>query len=653
MLANQKMEAFKVDIASLIRDFTVQNLGLTIGYLILVLLSTLLDVIVVSKVVALLQKHISDACAKLTKTVMVALAVVLVVCLVVNYVTDFMENIMFPKFVAFAEASMAKLILERNKVSPEALEANIYRQMMQRTSSSAAHVYQQMLYVIIPSVVVLFVLLGFSFWTDMRFGLIFTALVVVGAGTIFAAKDTVLSRAQQQESKTKAAEWYAFDVMQNINLVASKNMTHQEVDNIKNMLDAVQKDKTEYLQRIENLGYLVKLVSYAGIFAVLWLAICDFQTDLQEHQKHSNQTSSHQASSHQASSHQSSSHQSSSHQSSSHQPSSHQASSHQASSHHASSPQDSNHQASNLCSPRSTDKASNRVLMILSVILGVRFQLHALTKSQIGTVDSLGKYNHVADKIKTLSETIVHAGTVQKNLDASLVFSNIWFVMYPQQHTTTSTSTNSTNSNSKWLLKDLNLRVEPFTTVVVKGKSGSGKSTLANMCVRIKDPTRGKIEIGKVDVQSYAIDALRKVVALVNPDQGLLNRTIGENILFGASPTDMDVKQRAGAIFADFYQVFVGKTLDSDVGNNGSKLSTGQKMLVKLMNLLVVGDAPFMIFDEPTSGLDAQTKAFTLKMIDTLKKTRKHTILIITHDEDCAQLADKTYELANSVLVAR
>ena len=623
MLANQKMEAFKVDIASLIRDFTVQNLGLTIGYLILVLLSTLLDVIVVSKVVALLQKHISDACAKLTKTVMVALAVVLVVCLVVNYVTDFMENIMFPKFVAFAEASMAKLILERNKVSPEALEANIYRQMMQRTSSSAAHVYQQMLYVIIPSVVVLFVLLGFSFWTDMRFGLIFTALVVVGAGTIFAAKDTVLSRAQQQESKTKAAEWYAFDVMQNINLVASKNMTHQEVDNIKNMLDAVQKDKTEYLQRIENLGYLVKLVSYAGIFAVLWLAICDFQTDLQEHQKHSNQTSSHQASSHQASSH------------------------------HASSPQDSNHQASNLCSPRSTDKASNRVLMILSVILGVRFQLHALTKSQIGTVDSLGKYNHVADKIKTLSETIVHAGTVQKNLDASLVFSNIWFVMYPQQHTTTSTSTNSTNSNSKWLLKDLNLRVEPFTTVVVKGKSGSGKSTLANMCVRIKDPTRGKIEIGKVDVQSYAIDALRKVVALVNPDQGLLNRTIGENILFGASPTDMDVKQRAGAIFADFYQVFVGKTLDSDVGNNGSKLSTGQKMLVKLMNLLVVGDAPFMIFDEPTSGLDAQTKAFTLKMIDTLKKTRKHTILIITHDEDCAQLADKTYELANSVLVAR
>ena len=64
--------AFKVDIASLIRDFTVQNLGLTIGYLILVLVSTLLDVILVSKVVALLQKHISDACAKLTKATMVA-----------------------------------------------------------------------------------------------------------------------------------------------------------------------------------------------------------------------------------------------------------------------------------------------------------------------------------------------------------------------------------------------------------------------------------------------------------------------------------------------------------------------------------------------------------------------------------------------------
>ena len=314
--------AFKVDIASLIRDFTVQNMGLTIGYLILVLVSTLLDVILVSKVVALLQKHISDACAKLTKATMVALAVVLIVCLAVNYVTDFMENIMFPKFVAFAEASMAKLILERNKVSPEALEANIYRQMMQRTSSSAAHVYQQMLYVIIPSVVVLLVLLGFSFWTDMRFGLIFTALVVVGAGTIFAAKDVVLSRAQQQESNTKAAEWYAFDVMQNINLVASKNMANQEVENIKRMLDSVQKDKSDYLQRIENLGYLVKLVSYAGIFAVLWLAICDFQADLKAH-----------ARKHQAS---------------------------------QSSP--------NLCSPRSTDKASNRVLMILSVILGVRFQ---------------------------------------------------------------------------------------------------------------------------------------------------------------------------------------------------------------------------------------------------------------------------------------
>jgi subfamily B ATP-binding cassette protein MsbA len=202
------------------------------------------------------------------------------------------------------------------------------------------------------------------------------------------------------------------------------------------------------------------------------------------------------------------------------------------------------------------------------------------------------------------------------------------------------------------LLKELNLRVEPFTTVVIKGKSGSGKTTLSRICARLDDPVRGKVEIGKVNVRDYAIDALRKVVALVNPDQGLLNRTIGENILFGSRPNDTGVKQRAETIFGDFSQVFVGKTLDSAVGNNGTKLSTGQKMLVKLMNLLVVGDSPIMIFDEPTGGLDAQTKLLTLKMIDTLKNTRKHTILIITHDEDCAKIADKTYELANSVLVA-
>lgn len=558
-------------ISGLIAGFFKQHVGLIILYLFLVIITTILNIVFISKLTARFQKNVADADVKSGYNSLFIMMVILLFSFVLGYITDVLENRLFPMFVAWAESKMVTIILQKNESNPELdVDANVYRQIMQRTSSSASHVLQQLLYNIIPNGIVLIVMFSFLFKLNWRYGCVFLLVAAVVGAIAMGAKDKVMEMAKCQETMSKEAEWKAFDVLFNLQLVVSKNMVDTESRDISSQFQDVCQDKIKYLQMIDNLGYLVQTASYVGVFIVFFLALRMFGQKLDKG-----------------------------------------------------------------LNKESKDHESKQVLTLISVLMGVRMRLQNLTKSQIETVDSVGKYGHIAEKVKEIQARKIIHGNETEGKDSSLEFRDVNF-HYGKKH----------------VLKGVNLKINNNETIVIKGRSGSGKSTLAKTCLRIVEPESGEVLVGGKNVQDYDLKSLKHIVSFVNPDLGILNRSIKENILYGCRPRDRVAKEKeAKALWDQFKHVFDGKTIDSRAGvAGGVELSTGQKMLVKLMNLLICGNNHIMLMDEPTSGMDAKTKAKVLELIDNIRKSRTRTIMIITHDEDCAKVSDKSYEMKEGIL---
>jgi ABC-type multidrug transport system fused ATPase/permease subunit len=572
-MSSSKLDGY--DIASLIKGFFKEHTGIIVTYLVLVILTSVLNIVFVSKLSARFQKNVADADVTSGYRSLLIMMVILLFSFVLGYITDVLENKLFPMFVAWAESNVLNMILKKNEANPELdVDANVYRQILLRTSSSASHVLQQLLYNIIPNGIVLIVMFGFLFKLNWRFGLVFLAVAVVVGAIAMGSKNVVMEKAKCQETISKEAEWKAFDILFNMQLVVSKNMVKTESQAMSDQFGVVCEDKIKYLQLVDNLGYLVQTASYVGVFVVFFLALKLFGRKLKKGM-----------------------------------------------------------------SKTAKDQESKLVLTLISVLMGVRVRLQNLTKSQISTVDSVGKYGHISEKIKEIHAKRVVEGTEKEGKDGSLTFDNVNF-----------------HYGDKHVLKGVSLKIKNNETVVVKGKSGSGKSTLAKTCLRIVEPESGQVLVGQKKVQDYSLASLKRMVSFVNPDLGILNRTIKENIMYGI-PKNHHVYssklEEAKNLWNEFSNVFDGKTLDSRAGvAGGVELSTGQKQLVRLMNLLVCGNNGILILDEPCSGMDPKTKKYVLKLIDNIRKSRTRTMLVITHDAEVGKVADRTFLMTNGTLVA-
>ena len=546
-------------------------MGLTITYLLLVVLTTVLNIIMVSKLAATFQKDIADANVDKGFRSLFIMMVILLISFILGYVTDVLENRLFPKFQAFAEARMFKLILKKNEASTEtSTDANVYRQMMLRTSSSASHVYQQLLYTIIPNIGVILVMFIFLFKLNWRYALVFLLVGLVVAGIAYGAKNKIMKLSKCQENMSKETEWRAFDVIFNMTLVTSRNMVDREVVDVSNRLDDVCVDKIWYLQSIDNLGYIIQTVSYVGVFVVFFLAMKLFKEKLQTNP-----------------------------------------------------------------SKEEKDTFAKEVLTLVSVLMGVRMRLQTLTKSQINVVDSIGKYSQVSDKIGEIANKTIEEGTETTPVDHSVELKRI-------RH----------SYGDKRVLKGASIKIKPHECVVIRGESGSGKSTLTKTLQRLIDPDSGEVIVGQKPVKQYQMSNLKQIVSWLNPDQGLLYRTVRENIMYGAPEHEVEEKNKqVEELWTQFSDVFAGKDLDASVGpRGGSNLSDGQKSMVKLMNLLVCGNTPIVVIDEVTSNLDNKTKRRVIDILKDIRDQRKTTMVMVSHDDETAAIADRTLLVENGLL---
>ncbi len=190
----------------------------------------------------------------------------------------------------------------------------------------------------------------------------------------------------------------------------------------------------------------------------------------------------------------------------------------------------------------------------------------------------------------------------------------------------------------EYILEHFNLKVPAGTTVAIVGETGAGKSTLVNLACRFFEPTSGQILIDGVDYRERSQLWLHSNIGYVLQNPHLFSGTVRENILYGRlDATDEEIQEAAKSVSADTVVAKLEKGYDSDVGEGGDRLSTGEKQLISFARAVLANPRIFVL-DEATSSIDTQTEQMIQNAISHLLQNR--TSFLIAHRLSTIRQAD-------------
>src|SRR5947199_1908929 len=181
----------------------------------------------------------------------------------------------------------------------------------------------------------------------------------------------------------------------------------------------------------------------------------------------------------------------------------------------------------------------------------------------------------------------------------------------------------------RYVLRDVDLRIDPNQIVGLVGGTGAGKSTLLSLVPRFYDPTTGSIALNGRDLREMTKRTLRAQIAIVLQATLLLSTTVRENIAYGRpDATEQEIIDAARRAQADDFIRQLPNGYTSLVGERGGHLSVGQRQRIGIARAFLK-NAPILLLDEPTSALDPATES---AIMDTIKELmRGRTTLIATH----------------------
>jgi ATP-binding cassette subfamily B protein len=193
-------------------------------------------------------------------------------------------------------------------------------------------------------------------------------------------------------------------------------------------------------------------------------------------------------------------------------------------------------------------------------------------------------------------------------------------------------------SDEDWVLKNIQLTIEPGTTVAFVGATGAGKSSIVNLLGRFYEYQKGTIHIGEHELRSLEMESLRKNIAIVLQDVFLFSDSIHNNITLGnESITREEVIAAAKAVGAhEFIEKLPGE-YDYQVGERGGVLSVGQRQLLAFIRAYVY-NPHILILDEATSSVDNESELLIQQATERLTKGR--TSIVIAHRLSTIQAAD-------------
>ena len=188
------------------------------------------------------------------------------------------------------------------------------------------------------------------------------------------------------------------------------------------------------------------------------------------------------------------------------------------------------------------------------------------------------------------------------------------------------------------VLTHFSLKIPAGTTVAIVGETGAGKSTLVNLACRFFEPTSGQILIDGRDYRERSQLWLHSNLGYVLQNPHLFSGTVLENIRYGRlDATREEIEAAARAVSADTVVDKLEKGYESDVGEGGDRLSTGEKQLISFARAVLANPRIFVL-DEATSSIDTQTEQLIQEAISYLLKDR--TSFLIAHRLSTIRQAD-------------
>lgn len=193
-------------------------------------------------------------------------------------------------------------------------------------------------------------------------------------------------------------------------------------------------------------------------------------------------------------------------------------------------------------------------------------------------------------------------------------------------------------TEKKRLIENLNLSVKPGQRVAIVGPTGCGKTTIINLLMRFYDVNDGAIRIDGVDIRDISRENLRKQYGMVLQETWLSNKTVLENILFGApNATREQAIEAAKLSYAHSFIKRLPQGYDTIVQENGENLSQGQRQLLCIARVMVCNPS-VLILDEATSSIDTRTEMKIQKAFQHLMEGR--TSFIVAHRLSTIKNAD-------------
>ena len=183
--------------------------------------------------------------------------------------------------------------------------------------------------------------------------------------------------------------------------------------------------------------------------------------------------------------------------------------------------------------------------------------------------------------------------------------------------------------NDKNILKNIDAEIKKGEITAIVGPSGSGKSTFVDLIPRFYDIDEGNILIDDINIKKIKLNSLYKLIGIVTQQTILFNDTIKNNIIYGKSKTTE--AEILDAIKIANLTEFIKKLpngLDTIVGENGVKLSGGEKQRISIARA-ILKNPEILILDEATASLDSESERKVHKAIDNIIKNR--TVIIIAH----------------------
>ncbi len=283
------------------------------------------------------------------------------------------------------------------------------------------------------------------------------------------------------------------------------------------------------------------------------------------------------------------------------------------------------------------------LMVFLVAALKMMAPLKALTQFPNQLAVALGSAERVFEVLDLPLPEAEPPGLAEARFARTVLFDGVWFEY--------GRSSRISAAHPHWVLQDVSFSLPRGSIVALVGPSGAGKSTIAELLVRFREPTRGRILMDDVPLDTLSRSSVRSLMGVVGQDAVLLHDTVHANIAYGRPvATREEVEAAARAANAHDFIAQLPMGYDTVVGERGARLSGGQRQRVAIARALLK-DSPILVLDEATSALDPESERLVREAIDRLMQHR--TVLVIAHRLSTIRHADLILVLEHGRIIER